>query len=180
MLRTRLRVRADARQAKHEEAGASAVEFALVLPILLVLVFGLINFGIILNQKASLNSAVRSGARYGSVNIIDSATDPHTCGKLVTRARQSAATMGMPSDEIDITIKRGADEASAVPIPGCPTSDEASIVRPCVDAVDPSNPNYETLFVEATFDSQLLIPVPAFEFNDFNLFSQGAYRCEYR
>jgi len=45
------------------ERGASAVEFALVLPILLVLTLGIINFGYLFGQQLSLNQAVREGAR---------------------------------------------------------------------------------------------------------------------
>lgn len=43
--------------------GQSLVEFALVLPILLLLILGMIEFGWILNGKITLTSAVREGAR---------------------------------------------------------------------------------------------------------------------
>ena len=47
--------------------GASAVEFAIVLPLLLVLLFGIIEFGILLYDKAMITNASREGARVGIV-----------------------------------------------------------------------------------------------------------------
>jgi Flp pilus assembly protein TadG len=48
-----------------QEKGASAVEFALVLPLLLLLVFGIIEFGLLLYNKAMITNASREGARAG-------------------------------------------------------------------------------------------------------------------
>lgn len=45
------------------EKGQSLVEFVLVLPILLMLVLGVLEFGWMLNAKVTVNAAVREGAR---------------------------------------------------------------------------------------------------------------------
>jgi Flp pilus assembly protein TadG len=45
------------------ERGAAAVEFALVLPILIMLLFGIIEFGRGYHAKVELTGAVREGAR---------------------------------------------------------------------------------------------------------------------
>ena len=45
------------------ERGAAAVEFALVLPVLLLLVLGLIEFSRLYNIQISLSNAAREGAR---------------------------------------------------------------------------------------------------------------------
>jgi Flp pilus assembly protein TadG len=42
-------------------------EFALVLPVLAVLLFGIIQFGIVFNNYVTLTDAVRAGARKGAV-----------------------------------------------------------------------------------------------------------------
>lgn len=47
--------------------GQSLVEFALVLPILMLLILGMIEFGWILNGKITLTSAAREGARVAVV-----------------------------------------------------------------------------------------------------------------
>jgi Flp pilus assembly protein TadG len=51
------------RRATYTERGAAAVEFAFVLPILLLLVFGIIEFGRGYNVKVELTGGVREGAR---------------------------------------------------------------------------------------------------------------------
>lgn len=45
--------------------GATLVEFAIVIPIFMVLTFGIIEFGIIMYNKALITNASREGARFG-------------------------------------------------------------------------------------------------------------------
>lgn len=47
--------------------GAALVEFAIVVPLLLLLVFGMIEFGVLLYDKAMITNASREGARAGVV-----------------------------------------------------------------------------------------------------------------
>jgi Flp pilus assembly protein TadG len=47
--------------------GATAVEFAIILPLLLVLIFGLIDFGRMGFVQISVTAASREGARYSSL-----------------------------------------------------------------------------------------------------------------
>jgi Flp pilus assembly protein TadG len=49
------------------ERAQSLVEFALVLPILCILIFGIIDFGMGLRSYISLTNATREGARFGAV-----------------------------------------------------------------------------------------------------------------
>jgi Flp pilus assembly protein TadG len=49
------------------QQGQSMTEFALVLPILALLLFGVIQFGIVFNHYITLTDAVRAGARKGAV-----------------------------------------------------------------------------------------------------------------
>jgi hypothetical protein len=49
------------------EQGAAAVEMALVLPILLLVVFGIIDFGFAFNAQISLTQAAREGVRVGAI-----------------------------------------------------------------------------------------------------------------
>ena len=52
-----------------DEHGGSLVEFAIVMPILLLLVAGLVEFGILYYDKQVLTNASREGARAGIVNV---------------------------------------------------------------------------------------------------------------
>jgi Flp pilus assembly protein TadG len=61
-----MRVRHAARGAA--DRGAAAVEMALLLPLLLVLVFGIVDFGRALNQQITLTSAAREGARLAALS----------------------------------------------------------------------------------------------------------------
>ena len=51
------------KRSKPGERGAAAVEFALILPILLLLVLGLVEFSRVFNVQISLSNAAREGAR---------------------------------------------------------------------------------------------------------------------
>jgi Flp pilus assembly protein TadG len=50
------------------ERGQTMTEFALVLPLLVVLLFGIIQFGIAFNNYVTLTDAVRAGARKAAVS----------------------------------------------------------------------------------------------------------------
>ncbi|UCF85082.1 MAG: pilus assembly protein [Desulfobacteraceae bacterium] len=55
----------------HSREGAAAVEFAIILPVLIILVFGIIEFSVILFDKAMITNASREGARAGIVYRYD-------------------------------------------------------------------------------------------------------------
>ncbi len=50
---------------ENREKGTSAVEFALILPLLLLILFAIIEFGFVLYDKAVITNASREGARTG-------------------------------------------------------------------------------------------------------------------
>ena len=52
--------------------GAAMVEFAIVLPLLLILVFGIIEFGVMFYDKAVITNASREGARAGITGVANS------------------------------------------------------------------------------------------------------------
>jgi len=53
--------------------GQTIVEFALIAPVFFILLFGIIDFGLMLNHRITLEHAVREGARYAAVH--DGCTD---------------------------------------------------------------------------------------------------------
>ncbi len=58
-----------------KQKGAAAVEFAIILPILIMLVFGIIEFGIAYNNWISLTHAAREGVRLAAVEDYENMDD---------------------------------------------------------------------------------------------------------
>lgn len=82
---------------KNEKA-QSTVEFALVLPLLLILLLGIVEFGWFLNAKITITSAAREGARvyaiYGDDLVsaqkkVDKIVDDRLIGTTMTRVSGS-------------------------------------------------------------------------------------------
>jgi hypothetical protein len=78
------------------ERGASAVEFAIILPVLIMLVFGIIQFGVAYNKYISLTHAAREGARLAAVGVYEE--DP---AAFEQKVRNSAPTVEIE----DITVE---------------------------------------------------------------------------
>lgn len=81
--------------------GASLVEFALILPVFVVLIFGMITGGIALSQQNSIENAVREASRFAAVSPI-SGTPPDVAAYLdgVITQVEDAAT-GDLADSVD-------------------------------------------------------------------------------
>jgi Flp pilus assembly protein TadG len=58
-------------EGREGERGVAAVEFAILLPLLVTLLFGFIQFGIAFNNKIQATNAAREGARLAIVGIQD-------------------------------------------------------------------------------------------------------------
>ncbi|MBT2567425.1 pilus assembly protein [Arthrobacter sp. ISL-85] len=56
---------------KRKERGAVAVEMAMILPLLLLIVMGTIEFGRVFNVQVSMTQAAREGARYAAIHYKD-------------------------------------------------------------------------------------------------------------
>ena len=55
----------------HEDEGQNLVEFALLLPVLMYILMGIMQFGLIFAVYLTLNNAVREGARWASIYVYD-------------------------------------------------------------------------------------------------------------
>jgi Flp pilus assembly protein TadG len=93
------------RHIKRSEEGQAMVEFAMILPILLLLVFGIIQFAIVFNHHLTLTDAVRAGARQAAV----SRTFADPAGEAEKRVRAAAA--GSLTDA-DLTVTVAAKDLS--------------------------------------------------------------------
>lgn len=81
------------------EKGQSMVEFALVLPILVWLVFGLIDFGWLFFNRLAIENGAREGARYAAVNAAD-CTDLEV---LKGEIRGQVASLVSTSYDVEVT-----------------------------------------------------------------------------
>jgi len=71
------------------ENGQTMVEFTLILPILCLLLFGVIQMGIVFHDYITVTDATRVGARVGAV----SRQDPTRVSKINTVVKGSAANL---------------------------------------------------------------------------------------
>jgi Flp pilus assembly protein TadG len=81
------------------ERGQTMTEFAIVLPIFLLLVLGIAQLGIAFNNYLALTDGVRSGARYGAVLRTSGTRVPQTIAKV----KQSAANLNQGTIGVTIT-----------------------------------------------------------------------------
>ncbi len=102
-----------------DQRGSTAVEFALILPILVVLLFGIVEFGLILYNKAVITNASREGARYGIV-FRGPTVPPVTCaditGIITTYTSGNLVTFAPTVPGVSIVYSPG----SCSPTPGTP------------------------------------------------------------
>jgi len=73
-----------------ERRGTTTVEFALVAPLLIFLLFGIIEFGIMVKDVVGLNQAAREGARVAAVGATPATLDNRVIG----------SAPGIPGDQI--------------------------------------------------------------------------------
>lgn len=92
--------------------GQSLVEFALVLPLLLILLFGIIDFGLGLSRWIVITNAAREGARLGAVGRPPSDVEAKTIAASSGLLDSSAVTVdyedvganGYPADGGDSVV----------------------------------------------------------------------------
>ena len=89
----------------HRERGAAAVEFALVLPILLVILLGILDFGLYYYNDLQLTHAARDAARYLSVGKVSEANDAINDASLVsTTLNGPTLDAGSTGNEATVTL----------------------------------------------------------------------------
>jgi len=86
------------------QKGASAVEFALILPLLVVLLFGIVEFGLLMYNTQVITNASREGARAGIVfsprpntTAIENVVKAYANSRLVTFGTQKEPSTTLPN-----------------------------------------------------------------------------------
>jgi Flp pilus assembly protein TadG len=97
------------------QRGGSAVEFAIVLPILVVLLFGIIEFSILFYDKAVITNASREGARAGIVFASTPLDDAGIAGVVNTYCASNLITFGSAT-AATTTVSRGGSGTAGDPL----------------------------------------------------------------
>jgi Flp pilus assembly protein TadG len=85
---------------KKREQGQTMAEFALVLPVLAILLFGVIQFGIAFNNYLAVTDAVRAGARQAAV----ARYLPPGEREAAVEAKVYAAADHLDTDKLTVTV----------------------------------------------------------------------------
>ena len=111
---------------RSRQRGQTLVEFALIIPIFLLLTVGFLDLGRAVYYYSAIHNAAREGARYGVVLETDSDGN-FTAGQRIeikTRARDKAVAVGVTLADVDAY-----DPASFPATPGR----NVDIIRVCVN-----------------------------------------------
>jgi Flp pilus assembly protein TadG len=81
---------------RRDTRGAVLVEFALVSMVLLVLVFGMVEYGLLISERLSIQQAAREGARSAAIGEVTS--------NVTTKVLNSAP--GIPLTSANVTLEK--------------------------------------------------------------------------
>lgn len=129
-------------RARGRERGAAAVEFALIMPILLLLVFGIISYGYMLSFRQAISQAAAEGARAAAVAQRDADQVPAALAALNDALDSYGVTCSGNS------LSRNGDPAGSCAVDVATCAGEAASVR-CV-----------TVTINYDYDGSPLLPVP--------------------
>jgi hypothetical protein len=106
------------------EEGAAAVEFALILPILLALLFGVFEFGRLVTWQTTVKSAAREAARYGSaVGHAGGVPRYANCNGIRKAGRDVARMPTLTNADISVAYDQGPGTSSTLTCPEGQTLD---------------------------------------------------------
>jgi len=147
--------------------GSSAVEFALALPVFIILVIGIIEFGWYFFVQHTLQFATREGMRLALVGrtITDASGNPMTRQASIIQTIQEHASVAVKADKLVISIY--------------PVNNDFSDPANWQNMLNPGGPG-DYMRVQTSYDHRLFTPLIG------NLFSgrhvviraQGTYRNE--
>lgn len=109
------------RSVAEREQGAAMVELAIILPLLLVVLFAVMELGFILYDKALITNASREGARAGIVyraNVTTGEYQPYTAAEIqgVVNAYLNHGNNLIPPAQPAITMPGGVCTGTAFPL----------------------------------------------------------------
>jgi hypothetical protein len=104
--------------------GQSLVEFALVIPIFLLVLFAIVDFGMAFHAWITVTNSAREGARIGSVRA--------TSGEIEQRVRDTATSLEQANLSVGVTNAEGQPGESVV----VDVSYDYSLMTPLADLLN--------------------------------------------
>lgn len=150
-----------------KEKAQAMVEFALIFPLLLLIIYGLIEFGRMFFIYIAVTNAAREGTRYGSAagDLADFSRTPHYAdceGILTTTKRMSFLT---PLNDSDINIDYDHGPGRGVFATDCPPYNAAGsdLVR-----------LHDRIVIEVTAQYEPILPMGMIGFEGFTIRAKNA------
>ena len=119
---------------KRNERGANLVEFAILAPLLILLVFGIIEFAWVFAQNLNVRHGAREGARLAAVNFTPLVDE--TCNRMDLVSGASVTILGTeingasgfgPGDEVAITVDAPIQEITGLFTTLLPTNLDSTV-----------------------------------------------------
>ena len=92
-----------------QERGQSVAEFALVLPLMMLILLGIVQFGMVFKQYITLTDAVREGSRKAAVSRHRADRDSYVKGAVVSAGSDLGATFTTTNVSVNSTWNHGED-----------------------------------------------------------------------
>jgi Flp pilus assembly protein TadG len=135
----------------NDQSGAAAVEFAIIMILLLIIVFGIVEFGIAFSKRNVYIGAAREGARYAAVRCAPEVKAPASCTNALIAQRVKDSAVGYPIG------------------PGSPTADKV-----CSDST-----LGQEVTVSWSQSITVNIPfIPGLNPHTYTMAAKGVFRCE--
>ncbi|GAA1739263.1 TadE/TadG family type IV pilus assembly protein [Aeromicrobium alkaliterrae] len=103
---------------RHREDGSAAVEFALIAPLFIALLFGIISYGYMLSFRQGISQAAAEGAR---VFAVAPAGSPTLKADAVAAVNRSLSSYGITCTTTG-TLKKGASTVGTCSVPSTATA----------------------------------------------------------
>ena len=139
-----------------------------MVPLLLLIVFGVITYGFLFSAQISLNSAARDAARAGVVKPLGGTA--MTCAALAAQARANSTGLGVTPLLVAVTVT-GPGGATCTLAKSASTATGSTTAKVCTSTTAGQ------LVVSLAYTAKSLVPlVPP---QSANLVGKGSFQCEY-
>lgn len=129
---------------KRRDRGASLVEFALLAPLLFLLLLGMITGGLTLSQKNSLENGTREAVRFGAVNPVTAGAEHDFLAEVIDAAVDAS------TGELDLTDSEHSVCAAYV-------NDDGDIFRTVEDSGGPADDTGTLCFSDGRTEARVQV-----------------------